>query len=83
MTLEITKKLFKARPPGSLGLEGLRAAVSEPSLSLGLPFIFTAARGCRDGQGRQGLSCLLSQNSLSLLSSRLSSGICRMPTATS
>lgn len=46
------KNCLKQDPPDSLGLEGLRAAVPEPCLFLGLPFIFTTARDCRDGQGR-------------------------------
>lgn len=40
MTLEVMEKLFKSRPPGLLGLEGLRVAVPAPSLggsNLGTP----------------------------------------------
>lgn len=43
--LEVTEKLFKSRPPGSLGLEGLRVAVPAPSLALGFPFIFITQSG--------------------------------------
>lgn len=48
-TLDIKEKLYKSRPPGSLGLEGLRVAVLAASLPLRFPSIFMPR------PGRQGL----------------------------